>query len=78
MIFTPISSTSDYYSGSDLEYDDDDDVVKAAPQHHSFSTKETNIVLQTFLQYHYDQSPLYICSTIKVQQSIRLLEVIIN
>ncbi len=77
MISTSISSTSDYYSGSDLEYDDDD-VVKAAPQHHSFSTKETNIVLQTLLQHHYHQSPLYICSTIKVQQSIRLLEVIIN
>ncbi|CAF4744347.1 unnamed protein product, partial [Rotaria sp. Silwood1] len=34
MISTSICSTSDYYSSSDIEYDDvDDDVVKAAPQH---------------------------------------------
>jgi len=78
MISTPISSTSDYYSNSDHEYDDDDDdddVVKAPPQHHS-SIKERNIILQTLLHYH---QPL-VCnsSTIKVQQSIRLLKVIIN
>jgi len=74
MISTPISSTSDYYSSSDLEYDDDD-VVKATPQHH-FSTKETNIILQTLLHYH--QPFVYNSSIIKAQQSIRLLKVIIN
>ena len=78
MISTPISCTSDYYSSSDIEYDDDDDfVVKAAPQHH-FSTKETNIIFQTLLQYHNHQTSSHISSTIKLQQSMRLLKVIIN
>jgi len=76
MISTTISCTSDYYSSSDLDYDDDD-VVKAAPQQHC-STKQTNIILQTLLQHHSHESSSKISSTIKVQQSIRLLKVIIE
>jgi hypothetical protein len=37
MISTPISSKSDYHSGNDLEYDDDD-VVKVAPQHQNYQS----------------------------------------
>lgn len=69
MISTPISSTSDYYSGSD--FDDDEDIVKAAPQHHS-SLNETNIILQTLLQHHTHQ-PLGDHSS-----TIKLLKVISN
>ncbi|CAF0833703.1 unnamed protein product [Rotaria sordida] len=72
MISTSSCCTSDYYSSSDIEYDYDD-VVKAAPQHLS-SIKETNIILQTLLQYHH--SPSYISSSIKFQQSIRLFKLV--
>ncbi|CAF3380043.1 unnamed protein product [Rotaria sp. Silwood1] len=74
MISTSICSTSDYYSSSDIEYDDvDDDVVKAAPQHFS-SIKETNLILQTLLQYQHVSS--LISSTIKSQQSMRLFKLV--
>ncbi|CAF0813162.1 unnamed protein product [Adineta steineri] len=72
MISTPISCTSDYYSGSDFDYDDD--VVKAAPQHHC-SLNDTNIILQTLIQNQYQQSSSNISSTNKIQQSIQLLKV---
>ncbi len=74
MISTSISSTSDYYSSSDLDYDD---VVKAAPHHHYSSTEETNIILQTLLQHQHYNSLSYVSSSIKLQQSLRLLKVII-
>jgi hypothetical protein len=70
MISTPMSCTSDYYSGSDIDYDDDDHVVKAAPQHHC-STTETNIILHTLLQY--DNS-----STSQIEHSMGLFKVIIT
>ncbi|CAF0876218.1 unnamed protein product [Rotaria sp. Silwood1] len=74
MISTSICSTSDYYSSSDIEYDDvDDDVVKAAPQHFS-SIKETNLILQTLLQYQHVSS--LISSTIKSQHSMRLFKLV--
>ncbi|CAF0717188.1 unnamed protein product [Adineta steineri] len=73
MISTPISCTSDYYSGSDFDYDDD--VVKAAPQHHC-SLNDTNIILQTLIQNQYQQSSSNISSTNKIQQSIQLLKLV--
>ncbi|CAF3920841.1 unnamed protein product [Rotaria sp. Silwood2] len=73
MISTSICCTSDYYSSSDIEYDDVDEVVKAAPQHLS-SINETNIILQTLFQYHH--SPSLISSTIKFQQSMRLFKLV--
>lgn len=74
-----MSSTSDYYSGSDFDYDDDNgnDVVKAAPQYHS-SSKETNLIFQTLLQHHSHQPFIPHSCTIKNQQSIKLLKVKIN
>jgi hypothetical protein len=78
MISTPMSCTSDYYSGSDIDYDEDDHVVKAAPQYHC-STKETNIILQTLLQYDNDhQQTSCLSSTIQIEQSMRLFKVIIT
>jgi len=74
MISTSLSSTSDYYSNSDLEYDGDEDVVKAAP-HHSSSTKETHLILETLLHHRCHQPSSYVSSRIKVQQSISLLKV---
>ena len=78
MISTSLSLTSDYYSGSDLSYDnDDDDVVKAAPQHHH-TFKQTNILLQTLLQQHHHHPSSSLPSTIRLHHSFTLLKVIIS
>ncbi|CAF1341832.1 unnamed protein product [Adineta ricciae] len=77
MTSTPISCTSDYYSSSDIDYEDNDydfDVVKAAPSKHC-SIDETNFTIRTFAEHHDDfRSSSKISSTVKVQQSIRLFE----
>ncbi|UJR35418.1 hypothetical protein I4U23_028175 [Adineta vaga] len=74
MISTPLSCTSDYYSSSDFDYEDNDYdiVVKAAPLHSCSSIKETNFTLQTFAQQHRPSSNL--SSTVKIQQSFQLLK----
>ncbi|CAM4777046.1 unnamed protein product [Rotaria magnacalcarata] len=69
MISTPMCCTSDYYSGSDLEYDED--FVKAAPQYLS-STNEINNVFHTLFQYHHSQPST--TSISQIQQSMKLIK----
>ena len=76
MISTSFSSTSDYCSGSDPDYDDDH-VVKAAPQHHHHPSKQTNIILKTLLRHHHHSSS-HLSSSIRLQQSLTLLKVTIT
>ena len=78
MISTSLSLTSDYYSGSDLDYDDDDDVVKAAPHHHHTS-EQPKIILQTLLQHHHHHyPPSSLSSTTRLHHSLTLLKVTIS
>ncbi|CAM4913179.1 unnamed protein product [Rotaria socialis] len=69
MISTPMCCTSDYYSGSDIEYDED--FVKAAPRHLS-STNETNNIFHTLFQSRHSQPST--TSISQIQQSMKLIK----
>ena len=84
MISTPVSSTSDYYSSSDIEYDDDndDDRIDATAQQSFPCREKVQISAERLIAlFHHEQhhSPSnLISSTIKIQQSMRLIQVSTN